>query len=131
MAVNRKRFFCFSWHCFHTSCRPRALFLTITFDVPTTPRVQRFRLATIDGEGQHFILMLLHFAISMHCCFSWQIVVEVFWFIESLLPVLSEPAITCLKLTIETLEQLWTYFTPCSSVSIVNFEQVNAGWDPY
>ena len=21
-----------------------------------------------------------------------------------------------------------TYFTPCSSVSIVNFEQVNAGW---
>ena len=23
---------------------------------------------------------------------------------------------------------LWTYFTPCSSVSIVNFEQVNAGW---
>ena len=22
----------------------------------------------------------------------------------------------------------WTYFTPCSSVSIVNFEQVNAGW---
>ena len=23
---------------------------------------------------------------------------------------------------------LWTYFTPCSSVSIVNFEQVNAAW---
>ena len=23
---------------------------------------------------------------------------------------------------------LLTYFTPCSSVSIVNFEQVNAGW---
>ena len=22
-----------------------------------------------------------------------------------------------------------TYFTPCSSVSIVNFEQVNAGWE--
>ena len=21
------------------------------------------------------------------------------------------------------------YFTPCSSVSIVNFEQVNAGWE--
>ena len=21
------------------------------------------------------------------------------------------------------------YFTPCSSVSIVNFEQLNAGWD--
>ena len=28
------------------------------------------------------------------------------------------------KLNIE----LWTYLTPCSSVSIVNFEQVNAGW---
>ena len=24
---------------------------------------------------------------------------------------------------------LWTYFTPCSVVSLVNFEQVNAGWD--
>ena len=24
---------------------------------------------------------------------------------------------------------LWTYFTPCSSVSIVNFEQVNADWE--
>ena len=23
---------------------------------------------------------------------------------------------------------LWTYFAPCSSVSIVNFVQVNAGW---
>ena len=22
----------------------------------------------------------------------------------------------------------WTYLTPCSSVSVVNFEQVNAGW---
>ena len=22
----------------------------------------------------------------------------------------------------------WTYFTPCSSVSFVNFEHVNAGW---
>ena len=56
-------------------------------------------------------------------------------------------AITCLKLTTETLEQgvkdiqsqqqrhhndawlqLKTSFTPCSSVSIVNFEQVNANW---
>ena len=25
--------------------------------------------------------------------------------------------------------KLWTYFTPCSSVSIVNFEHVNADWD--
>ena len=24
--------------------------------------------------------------------------------------------------------QLWTYFTPCSSVFIVNFEKVNADW---
>ena len=24
--------------------------------------------------------------------------------------------------------QFWTYFTPCSCVSIVNFEQVNAKW---
>ena len=24
--------------------------------------------------------------------------------------------------------ELWTYFTPCSSVSITNFEQVNTGW---
>ena len=23
----------------------------------------------------------------------------------------------------------WTNFTPCSSASIVDFEQVNAGWD--
>ena len=39
----------------------------------------------------------------------------------------------CSELTIKTLErrqwrQLWTYFTPCSSVSIVNFEHVIAGW---
>ena len=44
----------------------------------------------------------------------------------------TQPAITCSKLTIETLEQgvkLWTCFTPCSIVSIVNFEHVIAGWD--
>ena len=47
----------------------------------------------------------------------------------------------CSKLTTKTPEWLdwhrygvsiinfWTCFTPCSSVSIVNFEQVNAGWD--
>ena len=46
----------------------------------------------------------------------------------------------CSKLIIKTPERrhwrrcgvfiikLWTYFTPCSSVSIVDFEQVNAGW---
>ena len=35
----------------------------------------------------------------------------------------------CSKLTIKTPErrQARTYFTPCSSASIVNFEQVNAG----
>ena len=41
-------------------------------------------------------------------------------------------AITCSKLTIETLGQgvqYVQYFTPCPSVSIVNFEQVNADWD--
>ena len=26
---------------------------------------------------------------------------------------------------------LWTYFTPCSLVSFVNFEQVDAGWEPF
>ena len=31
------------------------------------------------------------------------------------------------KLTIKTPEL--RYFTPCSSVFIVNFEQVNAGWE--
>ena len=25
--------------------------------------------------------------------------------------------------------KLWTYFAPCSSVSIVNFEHVIAGWE--
>ena len=34
----------------------------------------------------------------------------------------------CSKLTIKIQEQR-EYFTPCSSVSIVNFEQVNADWD--
>ena len=49
----------------------------------------------------------------------------------------------CSKLTIKTREQCHqprsgvfivnfvTYFTPCSSVSIANFEQVNAGWGTY
>ena len=36
----------------------------------------------------------------------------------------------CSKLTIKTPERRRSiYFPPCSSVSIVNFEQVNAGWD--
>ena len=56
-----------------------------------------------------------------------------------LLTELTQPAFTCLKLTIETLEKVVkhfhgngvvlipllltiTYFTPCSSVSIVNFD---------
>ena len=51
-----------------------------------------------------------------------------------------QPAVTCLKLKIETLKQgvnqicskltikIPCYSTPCSSVSIVNFEQLNAGW---
>ena len=37
-------------------------------------------------------------------------------------------AFTCLKLTIETLEQGVKGVTPCSSVCIVNFEHVNTGW---
>ena len=41
---------------------------------------------------------------------------------------ISQSAFTCSKLTIETLEQV-VYFLPCSSVSNVNFEQVNANWD--
>ena len=34
-----------------------------------------------------------------------------------------------LKIKIPERRQLWIYFTPCSSVSIFNFEQVNSGWD--
>ena len=34
----------------------------------------------------------------------------------------------CSTLTIKT-PFTWTYFTPCSNISIVNFEQVNVGWD--
>ena len=49
---------------------------------------------------------------------------------------------TCSKLTVETIEKVWimfkvnnknirtiSYFTPFSSVSIVDFEQVNARWE--
>ena len=38
-----------------------------------------------------------------------------------------EDIFTCLKLTTETLKQGEIKFTPCSSVSVVTFEQVNAG----
>ena len=36
----------------------------------------------------------------------------------------------CSKVTIKTPKRrhLWTYFTPCSNVSIVDFEQVNTNW---
>ena len=43
----------------------------------------------------------------------------------------TEQKFTCSKLTIETLEQGVKYvhvFSPCSGVSIVNFEHVIAGW---
>ena len=46
----------------------------------------------------------------------------------------AQSAFTCSKLTTETLEQGVKYvqsFTPCSSVSIVNFEKVNADWVTY
>ena len=39
---------------------------------------------------------------------------------ENLLPLTSFWYLYC---------QLWTFLTPCSSVSIVNFEQVNAVWE--
>ena len=39
----------------------------------------------------------------------------------------TQPVITCSKLTIETLEQGVKY-VQSSSISIVNFEPVNAGW---
>ena len=61
---------------------------------------------------------------------------------------LSMLTFTCSKLTTETIEksvkyvpatsmklfwcfyfEFWTYFTPFSGVSIVNFEQVNVSWD--
>ena len=47
------------------------------------------------------------------------------WFKNNNPPLFPHPAFTCSKLTIAT---RWTYFTPCSSVSIVNFEHVIAGW---
>ena len=35
----------------------------------------------------------------------------------------------CTNLTIKTTEQChWTYFTPFSTVSVVDFEQVNVNW---
>ena len=48
----------------------------------------------------------------------------------------------CWKLTIKIPERrlasfwyiycyIWTYFTPCSSISIVNFEHVIAGWESF
>ena len=51
--------------------------------------------------------------------------------------IVSQSACTCSKLAIETLEQgvnkdtrtTAVAFTPSSSVSIVNFEHVNADWD--
>ena len=60
--------------------------------------------------------------------------VNVCWVLVS--EIVAQPEITCSKLTIETLEQgvkyVWnmfkTYFTLCSSISIVKFQQVNADW---
>ena len=42
----------------------------------------------------------------------------------------SQPAIACSKLAIETLEQGVKYVntTPCFSISVGNFEQVNSDW---
>ena len=30
-----------------------------------------------------------------------------------------------------TITEIWTYFTPCCSVSIANFEHVIAGWENF
>ena len=40
-----------------------------------------------------------------------------------------QSAFNCSKLTIKTLEQGVKYFTPCSSVFIVNFGHGIAGWE--
>ena len=45
--------------------------------------------------------------------------------VQSLIIEITQTAITCSKLTIVTLEQD-VKLTPCSNVSIVNFEPVNA-----
>ena len=41
----------------------------------------------------------------------------------------SQAAFTCSELTIETFFVNFEHFTPCSSVSVVNFEIEIAGWD--
>ena len=57
-----------------------------------------------------------------------KILVDCFYctkFAVSLGSTFSQLAFTCSKLTIETLERR---LAPCSNVSIVNFEHVNADW---
>ena len=52
---------------------------------------------------------------------------------------LTQLTFTCSKSTIETLEkgakyvncQLWTYIAPSSSVSIVDFKEVNVSWEDH
>ena len=51
---------------------------------------------------------------------------HIFGFSRAELKKLTQPAFTCSKLTIETLEQVVKYV---QSVSIVNSEQANAGWE--
>ena len=58
------------------------------------------------------------------------------WCVEisrnSLHSIISQPAFTCSKLNIETLEHGVKYaqkLTACSSSSVVNFEHLNSGWD--
>ena len=70
---------------------------------------------------------------SWKAMFSWKLQEEALGNF-----VITQSAFTCLKLTIEALgqdvkyvqSQLWTYFIPCSSVSIINFEHVITGWVP-
>ena len=61
VAVKRNRLFCFCWHDFHTSCRPRARFLTVNFEVLPAPRVRCFFLATGGGEVLRCFLRVIEF----------------------------------------------------------------------
>ena len=73
----------------------------------------------------------------------WNMVPKCYFFTLKMIAAPCSPtqlAITCSNLTTETLKQgvkcskltikipERTYFTHCFSVSIVNFEQANAGW---
>ena len=84
------------------------------------------------------------FYINMHQCLGKRIKrIKCLWLgirLRVLPHNIIQPAINCSNLTIFYFLatpltsfwclycQLWTYFTPCFSALILNFEQVNAGW---